>query len=61
MRQAHFLLVIFNYSKVNIMKSLSYSSPSTAFMVAFTLMKEGKQAKLYKEAGMWHVQQLKGE
>lgn len=37
------------------MKSLSYSSPSTAFLVAFTLMKEGKQAKLYKQTGMWHV------
>lgn len=37
------------------MKSLSYSSPSTAFMVAFTLMKERKKAKLYKEAAMWHV------
>lgn len=41
--------------------ALSYSSPSTAFMVALTLMKQGKQAKLYKEAGMWHVQQIKGE
>lgn len=41
------------------MKTLSFSNPSTAFMVAFTLMKEGKQAKLYKKNNLWYVKEIK--